>query len=45
MIYKAKIIYKAINLERVPDSCMINEKLKKYTRLNLYNRWIDVLIN
>ena len=45
MIYKVKIIYKVINLERIPSNCIINKELKKQTCLNLYNRCIDILIN
>ena len=29
MIYKIKITYKAINIERVPGSSIINKELKK----------------
>ena len=29
MIYKVKITYKVINLERVPDSSIINKESKK----------------
>ena len=33
MIYKVKITYKVINLERVPDSGIKNKELKKINLL------------
>ena len=45
MVYKVKITYKVINLKRGPGSSIMNKGLKKYTCLNLYNRYTDILIN
>ena len=44
MICKATITYKVTNFEPAPGSCTINKKLEK-TCLNLFNKYIDLLIN
>ena len=45
MIYKVKITYKVIILERVSGSSIVNKELKKQTCLNLFDRCINILIN
>ena len=36
MIYKVKITCKAINLERVPGSCLINKESRQIKQINLF---------